>query len=661
MNKGTSFLNRIPWPKQSSRSFDPEPFLDALGQPAILIDSPSWIIRYANTGAVDYTNFTRSELVGMDLRSLFTDWDESQIVLENNISISNSTVPQRSLRLLRHDQVPVLSKVTLSKIRTNDGLGLILLEEVEQPVLKEKRDLDAGLLRLMIDLLASINTPELQASLQKACDIMKEISSGEQVIIYHLMGETPVIHRIAQSGKQILLPEKLDMHDLVTLNSVRYWEPGKHPSCNLYRNARASNIRYLASAPLGQNSALIGLAVIAGSGNPPAKPLIEIVSLFASVITAIFESSAYHEAVGNKLRRQSQITSRMSVIAGQVQEGIMQLSPDLRIRGINPRLEEILGFSSREIEGQDVGKILIGNEKLPLSLLNIQNVERSNSLGDVRLFRRDGHPFQALVRISPVMINEELDEIEIFVQDLTEKEQIRAHAQELENRAWLGELMAVFAHEVRNPINNISTGLQLMSMHTKSDNAQQATIGRMLQDCDRLEQLVKSVLGFSKPIEYQMESLDLGVLLQRLFDRQRLKLSNPRIRLDLQIDPKSPRVSGHMRSLEQVFNNLVTNAIQAMGENEGVITIKLASGTVIEGIPYVDIFVADNGPGIPKDVQEKIFQPFLTTKQNGTGLGLSIAKRIITAHKGNIQLSSFPGGTIFHIQLPAAEDETRTE
>jgi len=104
---------------------------------------------------------------------------------------------------------------------------------------------------------------------------------------------------------------------------------------------------------------------------------------------------------------------------------------------------------------------------------------------------------------------------------------------------------------------------------------------------------------------------------------------------------------------------LVTNAIQAMGEDEGVITIKLASGTVIEGIPYVDIFVTDNGPGIPKDVQGKIFQPFLTTKQNGTGLGLSIAKRIITAHKGNIQLSSFPGGTIFHIQLPAAEDETR--
>jgi two-component system, NtrC family, sensor histidine kinase AtoS len=399
--------------------------------------------------------------------------------------------------------------------------------------------------------------------------------------------------------------------------------------------------------------------VIAGLGTPPAKPMMDIVKLLASVINSIFENSASDETIGNELKLQSQIASRLSIIAEYVQEGVLQLSPELRIRAINPRLEEILGFSNREIEGQDVGKILIGNDKLPQSLLQVQTIKSAINIGDVRLFRRDGHPFQAQIRISPAIINEQLDEIEIFIQDMTEKEQIRAHAQELENRAWLGELMAVFAHEVRNPINNISTGLQLMSMHSTSNDTQQVAIGRMLQDCDRLEQLVKSVLGFSKPIEYQMESLDLGVLLQRLFDRQRLKLSNPRIRLELQIDPKCPMVSGHMRSLEQVFNNLVSNAIQAMGEDEGVITIKLASGTMIEGIPYVDIFVADNGPGIPKDVQDKIFQPFLTTKQNGTGLGLSIAKRIITSHKGNIQLSSFPGGTIFHIQLPTAADETR--
>ena len=593
------------------------------------------------------------------MRSLFIDWEKSQLILDNYVPSTVGLEPQKYMRLLRHDQVPVLSSVFFSQIKTKEKYGLVILEEVEAQLTMKEKDWDSSQFVNIIELLGSANIPDIQTALQQVCSIAKIISAADQVVIYQLMGENPEIRQTAHCGNEANLPEQLDMHDLVTLNEARYWEPGKHPSCSLYRTARASNIRYLASAPIGQNTALIGLVVIAGLGTPPAKPMIDIARLVASIIGALFQNNTHRINITSELLQQSLVVSRLATIMEQVQEGVMQLSQDLLIRGINPRLEEILGFSSREIIGEEVGKILIGNERIPESLRLVLEAKSGINIGDVRLFRRDGHPFQAMVRILPVLNNAHVDEVEIFIQDMTEKEQIRAHAQELENRAWLGELMAVFAHEVRNPINNISTGLQLMSMHLKSDDAQGIAISRMLQDCDRLEQLVKSVLSFSKPIEYQMESLDLGVLIQRLFDRQRMKLSNPKIRLELQIDPKCPMVLGHMRSLEQVFNNLVTNAIQAMGEDEGVITIKLASGTEIEGIPYVDIFVADNGPGIPKDVQGKIFQPFLTTKQNGTGLGLSIAKRIITAHKGNIQLSSFPGGTIFHIQLPATEDETR--
>ncbi len=659
MKKGSGFTNSIPWLKQKQRNNDLELFLEALDKPALLINSASWVIVYANSPAIDFTQYTRSELIGLDLRNLFNNWDENLLVYRNRNPKNISPGQQKYLRLIRHNQLPVPIRVLYSQIPINDDDRLVILEEADIQSSKDKDEWDTTQTTILNELFDSTNIPDFTSALLQASSAVKKFALADQVIVYQLMGETPEIHQISNCGDQLLSIQQLDMHDLVSLNEARFWEPGKNPSCSLYRNARASGIRYLASAPIGQNNALIGLVVIVGKSTPPTKPVVDIARLLATVIGTIFQNNAQRKSNQEDLMLRSQIAARLSTIAEQVQEGVMQLSPSLHIRGINPILEEILGFSNREIKGQDVEKILIGNEKILHNLHQIIEGSSAINIGDVRLFRRDGQPFQAIVRIFPVINNGQLDEIEVFIQDMTEKEQIRAHAQELENRAWLGELMAVFAHEVRNPINNISTGLQLMSLHVKSDDNQQTAIGRMLQDCDRLEQLVKSVLGFSKPIEYQMEILDLGILLQRLFDRQRLKLTNPKIRLELQIDPQCPMISGHMRSLEQVFNNLITNAIQAMSEEEGVISIKIASGTIIEGIPYVDIFVADNGPGMPKDVQERIFQPFLTTKQNGTGLGLSIAKRIITAHKGNIQLTSFPGGTIFHIQLPAVEDETR--
>jgi signal transduction histidine kinase len=75
----------------------------------------------------------------------------------------------------------------------------------------------------------------------------------------------------------------------------------------------------------------------------------------------------------------------------------------------------------------------------------------------------------------------------------------------------------------------------------------------------------------------------------------------------------------------------------------------------LEGRSYLEVSVADTGPGIPKELQDRVFNPFFTTERGGTGLGLAIAKRIITAHKGIIRLTSFPGGTIFHVQLPQDE------
>jgi signal transduction histidine kinase len=171
--------------------------------------------------------------------------------------------------------------------------------------------------------------------------------------------------------------------------------------------------------------------------------------------------------------------------------------------------------------------------------------------------------------------------------------------------------------------------------------------------------LIKQVLSFSKPTEYKMDALDLGSVVQRLVERQRMRIADQNIHCDLQIEPGSLRVMGNMRALEQVFNNLISNAVQAMGEAGGLLSLKVQPVTESDNSPYMEVCVADTGPGIPKEIQGKIFQPFYTTKRSGNGLGLSVSKRIITAHRGTIHLTSFPGGTIFRVRLPAIQIDAR--
>jgi signal transduction histidine kinase len=119
-----------------------------------------------------------------------------------------------------------------------------------------------------------------------------------------------------------------------------------------------------------------------------------------------------------------------------------------------------------------------------------------------------------------------------------------------------------------------------------------------------------------------------------------------------------------MRALEQVFTNLINNSIQAMSETGGNLVIRIQPGDGSElGLPpsmeSIEVSIADTGPGIPAEIQEKIFQPFFTTTSTGTGLGLTIVKRIISLHNGAIKLESFPGGTIFRIFLHIYNPEPR--
>ena len=351
-----------------------------------------------------------------------------------------------------------------------------------------------------------------------------------------------------------------------------------------------------------------------------------------------------------------------------IQEGLILLSPDLVTLRMNPAAEMVLGYTSKEVRGQPAENYLIGSETLLPAIIDAQQGNPTFNLGSVRIYHRHGHAFLAHMAIFPILDQDHVDKILILIQDLSEKEQIRERTQQLEQRALLGEVMAIFAHEVRNPINNLSTGLQLMELNMPPDDPNLEVINRLKQDCDRLEEQMKSLLSFSRPTGYDMTQLDINELLKRLLERMHPHIARANVEYHLQLEPGCPPIQGNLRALEQVFNNLINNAVQAMGEKGGRLALRVHAVTPSKraaqakhGDPSkekstVEITVADTGPGIPKDMQEHIFQPFFTTNRNGTGLGLAITKRIINAHKGTIRVTSVPGGTVFHVELPVSED-----
>jgi two-component system, NtrC family, sensor histidine kinase AtoS len=654
MDEGSGFSRRIPGLTRISRSSELEALLDSLPQAALVFDAQTWRIQLANQKSIDATQYHRQDLVGLDVRKLFAGGPE------NTAGIPTLPAQPCLNRLVRHDQTQLTVRLSTSPLKHKETFNLLFIEPAG--TLPDSPD-QAGLSPFwdsLIKLFGSDNDENLLTALKRALAAARNLTGADVLVVYRLVEKDTLIPHLASDGASHLLPSHLNVQDLVYLNHAMLWETGKHPACQLYRAARAAGIHYLASAPVGQKNAVSGLVVLASQHSSPPESILETTRLLATAVDAIIQNETRLTNLRSDLQQQTSQARTLTSIAERVQEGVMRLSPALMIRSLNPRMEEMLGYTSREVAGQLAEQILIGHDSLHAALLQAQKGEPIFNFGDARFFRRDGEAFLAMLRIFPVAPADRVEEILVFIQDLSERETIRTHTQELENRALLGELTAVFAHEVRNPINNISTGLQWMTMNLKPDDPNQESITRMQQDCDRLEELIKAVLAFAKPTEYEMESLDLPLLLRRLLDRLRPRMLDKHVQCDLRVEPDCPLVLGNLRALEQVFSNLINNALQAMSEaGSGNLALKVQSVHAEEGVENVEVSIADTGPGIPKEFQERIFQPFYTTKRDGTGLGLPLSQRIITAHKGNIQFSSFPGGTIFTVRLPAAKTERR--
>ena len=631
--------------------------LEFLPSAALLVELPNGTIHLANARATELTAFTREELGKMKLASLLVQADLSAV-------LPGYPAPSEPFNasLLTRNKTHLEVVITRSDLLPQGRWSLVLIERLE---MVQQRQAELHRRHSLVESMKMITQALQQTRLESGLDLLLQATqkmTGATAACVYLQslagdGKEPRLSRQASQGEVGPFPEELPAQELLHFRHPHYWTPRKRPHASLLRLARDAGLGYVLTAPLGHPNALIGLIMIAGLEAPHPEILQTQLTILADALTALVELHSRITHTLASLDHQASAQAIYTTLENTIEDAVILLDPDLKISHLNRSAEITLGYDNSEACGYPVEAVLVGTESL-LPALGIarQGIPTPN-LENIHLYRRTGEAFLAKVGVIPSLFAGKLQGILIVLHDLSEKEQIESQAQQLEQRASLGEVTAIFAHEVRNYINAISTGLQLMSLNLPPADSSREIIARLQQDCDKINELMKSVLAFARPTEYDFEPVDMGMLVSRLLDRLRPRLVGVNIVHHLQIEGPLPWVRGNPRALEQVFNNLFTNAIHAMEEKGGTLAVKIHLIKANAERQFLAVDIGDNGPGIPRELQERIFQPFFTTKPSGTGLGLAITKRILTAHKSTIQVTSFPGGTVFHLNFPIMESQ----
>jgi PAS domain S-box-containing protein len=348
-----------------------------------------------------------------------------------------------------------------------------------------------------------------------------------------------------------------------------------------------------------------------------------------------------------------------------MQGGVFTVNLNKEIISFNKAAEWITGYCLDDVLGKKCNEIF--KSTICKDACHFGKVIRRGGpvyKSDVTIIGKDGReiPVSLTCFLLKNVHGETVGMSGIF-RDISELKTLRGQLMQSEKLAIMGQLAAGVAHEINNPISGILTYIKLLAKKLDKDGMSETLVPTfrkylsvMERETANVGRIVKNLLDFSRRKEPDISPIHIEEIIDQslLLLGDQLKVGN--VEVERKGKTGFPEIMGDFGQLQQVFVNLMLNALQAM-RSGGKLKIK----TTAEGSPgrecFVKIEVADNGCGIPKEDIPNIFDPFFTTKGGddgtGLGLGLSIVQKIIKAHHGNISLKSRVGkGTIFTIKLP---------
>jgi two-component system sensor kinase FixL len=355
------------------------------------------------------------------------------------------------------------------------------------------------------------------------------------------------------------------------------------------------------------------------------------------------------EALQEQLRASEE---RWRSVVESAVDGIVVIDARGRIEAFNPAAERLFGYRAPELIGRNVNVLMPSPDREQhdgyLARYLREGHARIIGVGrDVTGRRADGTTFPLHLAVGEMVLEGERKFTGIL-RDLTARVALEKQLSDHAALAQLGEMAAVIAHEVKNPLAGIRGAVQVIGSRLPDASKDGDVVREVIARIDALNGLVQDLLMFARPPKPRPSPLDVSLLIAVTGD---LLTNDPLLRnIRVDIQGAAPPVLGDAEILKIVFMNLLLNGAQAMG-GHGTLRVAVATQDQMCRIDF-----ADAGPGIPSDIREKLFTPFLTTKARGSGLGLVTSRRFIEAHHGSLVVDCpAGGGTIATVTLPLAQ------
>jgi two-component system sensor kinase FixL len=342
--------------------------------------------------------------------------------------------------------------------------------------------------------------------------------------------------------------------------------------------------------------------------------------------------------------------ARWRAVIDSAVDGMVVIDARGIIEVFNPAAERLFGYTAREAIGQNVNMLMPSpyHEEHDGYIGAYLRTGEQKVIGvgrEVTGRRRDGSTFPVHLAVGEMTVAGERHFTGIL-HDLTPRVQLEARVREQTSLARLGEMAAVIAHEVKNPLAAVRGAVQVDAKRLPAESPDQPIMQEVVARIDALDELIKDLLLFARAPQPRLALVDLRSLIALTAE---FLLADPSLHdVHFDIAGDASPVNADAELLRIVLQNLLLNAAQAM-QRQGTIAIRVDGDGSTERIT-----VADTGPGLSAEAQANLFRPFFTTKARGTGLGLPTARRLIELHGGTIAVASSAGrGTTVTIMLPA--------
>jgi two-component system, NtrC family, sensor histidine kinase PilS len=326
--------------------------------------------------------------------------------------------------------------------------------------------------------------------------------------------------------------------------------------------------------------------------------------------------------------------------------GVITTGLDGRITLVNRAAQQLLEIPEEQLRGRSVGDLF--QDPLP-------HFGAPRADGEVRYVSGNGFrkTFRVMVSALNVNVRGDLGFVYSF-DDLTEIRRLEREVRMQDRLAAVGRLAAAIAHEIRNPLTSIAGSVSMLSDAPALNSEERHLLQIVIRESDRLNKIITDFLAYSRGKQYRFERVNLVPLLEDTLTllENRLAAESAGIRLERSFAKPEAWVLADGDKLKQVFWNFCENAVRAMEDKGGKLTVALTE----RGMDW-EMSFADTGPGINPQQTEKIFEPFQSNFEGGTGLGLAIVYQIVQAHEGKVWARSEVGkGTSFVLRLRRMEE-----